>query len=127
YRIDTGLVGKVFGIIRETDLPSMIGSSAFSTNSIKLSLVDLIAFDNHYVINSKDELNRFENPLGNSWIQKNQYYIRHPKKARERCLIEAEKFHEYIYREQISDIVSFLRANLTLKHLTISSEEGIDF
>ncbi|SFG92276.1 hypothetical protein SAMN05660649_03137 [Desulfotomaculum arcticum] len=129
YRIDTGIVGKIFGIIRQTELPvmSLQKCFGFSHGSIILSIVDLVSSDNHYVIKDQDELERFENPLNNSWIQKSQYYIRHPKKARERYLIEAEKFHEYIYREQISDIVSFLRGNLTLKHLTISSEEGIDF
>lgn len=125
YRIDTGIVGKVFGLFRKTDLP--VQATAKIGGSVLLSVNDLVNFENHYVINSDDELGRFENPLGNSWVQKNQYYIRHPKKARERWLIEAEKFHEFIYREQLSDIISFLRANIPLKHLLVSSQDGIDF
>ncbi|GIO35737.1 hypothetical protein J41TS12_05980 [Paenibacillus antibioticophila] len=130
YRIDTGLIGRIFGFFRKTDLPTPVGVAAATslTKRIGLSISDLMNFENHYVINSEGELKRFENPLGNSWSKSaGQYYIRHPKKSRERQLIEAEKFHEYIYREQISDIVAFLRANLSIKHLTISSTAETDF
>lgn len=130
YRIDMGVIGKIFGIFRNTDLPTMLGTQGVTTihKRVGLSLADYFGFDNHYVINTVDELNRFENPLGNSWSKStSQYYIRHPKKASERFLIEAEKFHEYLYREQISDIVAFLRANLSIKHLTISSTAETGF
>lgn len=127
YRIDTGIVGKAFGFFRKTDLPVQQMASASIGTSVLLAVSDLVNYENHYVINSDDELSRFENPLGNSWVQKNQYYIRHPKKARDRWLIEAEKFHEFIYREQLSEIISFLRANIPLKYLLVSSQEGIDF
>jgi len=130
YRIDTGVIGRIYGVFRKTDLPSLAGAIGFnnSTKKIGLSIIDLMHFDNHYVINTEEELRRFENPLGNSWSKSaSQYYIRHPKKIRERLLIESDKFHEYIYREQISDIVAFLRANLSIKHLTISSATESDF
>ena len=42
-------------------------------------------------------------------------------------LIEAEKFHEYIYREQIDEIISFLRSNFSVKHLSIKVNEGNSF
>ncbi|MBW7474308.1 hypothetical protein K0T92_06095 [Paenibacillus oenotherae] len=128
YRIDTGVIGKIFGLLRKTDLPTMLGAQGLMTKRVSLAVTDFVGFENHYVINSVDELNRFENPLGNSWSKStSQYYIRHPKKARDRFLIEVDKFHEYIYREQISDIVAFLRANLSIKSLTISSAAETDF
>ncbi|MCG4470886.1 hypothetical protein L0P50_18670, partial [Lawsonibacter sp. DFI.6.74] len=63
----------------------------------------------------------------NSWIEKEQYYIRHPKASKDRVLIEAEKFHEYIYREQLSEIISYLRSEFRLKYLKIEIKQGNDF
>lgn len=127
YRIDTSFIGKIFGIFRETDIPlqSAIGPKTFG--NVSKAIDDYVKYDNHYVIKNEDELGRFKNPLGNGWIEKEQYYIRHPKEVKTRCLIEAEKFHEFIYREQIAEIVSFLRSNFMVKHLTISVEDGLDF
>ncbi|WP_172251693.1 hypothetical protein [Saccharibacillus deserti] len=98
YRIDTSVVGKVFNILRKTDLPVAHGiSPQFKLgNSVLNAIIDYKKFENHYIIKDKDELDRFENALGNSWIPKEQYYIRHPKIKKDRLLIEANKFHEYI-------------------------------
>ena len=119
YRIDKSIVGAIFNIFRKTDIPltaGIIGGNLLRAGN------DLVNFDNHYVIKNDDELSRFSNPLGNSWIQGEQYYIRHPKQVRERWLIEAQCFHDFIYREQISEIISYLRSNFSLKHLEILSE-----
>lgn len=125
YRIDNGVLGKAFRILRKSDLP--ISGVSRLCGSVSRVIGDYFASENIYVIDNKQELNRFENALGNSWIEKEQYYIRHPKKSRERMLIEADKFHEYIYREQLSEIISFLRSELNIKHLKIEIIEGNSF
>ena len=42
-------------------------------------------------------------------------------------LIEADKFHEYIYREQLAEIISYLRSEFKLKYLRIEIKKGNDF
>ena len=53
------------------------------------------------------------------------YYIRHPKKARTDCLIPADQFHSFVVREQIADIVSYVRANARVKRLRVSIDSGV--
>ena len=120
YRIDTSLFGKGFRKIRESEVPASVVAGVCGINWIR-GVGDFLAGDNYYLLDNKDELNRFINPLGNSWIEKTQYYVRHPKTVKDRELIEAQYFQEYILREQISDIVSFLRANIQIKELYIKS------
>ncbi|MCX9068562.1 hypothetical protein NLN84_23760, partial [Citrobacter portucalensis] len=50
------------------------------------------------------------------------YYIRHPKNSRTNILIPARQFHEFIIREQISDIVDYIRANTTATLIDIEVE-----
>ena len=130
YRIDNSLFGKWFRRIRKSDLPThrIIGGAAMvgSLNCIRV-MGDFFIGNNYYLLDKKHELNRFINPLGNSWIEKNQYYIRHPKAVKDRELIESQYFQEYILREQISDIVSFLRANIQIKELYIKSLNQTSF
>lgn len=49
------------------------------------------------------------------------------KKNKDRELIEAEKFQEYILREQISDIVAYIRANIEVQELHIKSLSNLNF
>lgn len=124
YRIDSGVLGKVFRMFRQSDLPPQ---SMLACGNLMRTVRDFTESENIFVIDNKDELNRFENALGNSWIEKEQYYIRHPKASKDRVLIEAEKFHEYIYREQLSEIISYLRSEFRLKYLKIEIKQGNDF
>lgn len=127
YRIDTSLVGKGFRVFRKSDLPvSMAGTATIGGNLMR-GIGDFFTGDNYYLLDEKNELNRFINPLGNSWIEKTQYYVRHPKSVKDRELIECQYFQEYILREQISDIVSFLRANIQIKELYIKSLSQTSF
>lgn len=128
YRIDKGILGKIFRGIRKPDLPAVacLSTGGIGSNIIR-TIGDFVVSDNIFVIDNKEELNRFENALGNSWIEREQYYVRHPKASKDRLLIEAEKFHEYIYREQLSEIISYLRSELRLKHLRIEVKKGNDF
>lgn len=129
YRIDTSLVGKGFRILRKSDLPTPMAtaiSGGIGKNLIR-GVSDYLTGDNYYLLDAKTELDRFINPLGNSWIEKTQYYVRHPKAVKDRELIEAQNFQEYILREQISDIVSFLRANIQIKELYIKSVNQTSF
>lgn len=129
YRIDTSIIGKIFGLMRRTDTPPLVtgGINGGLFRNVVRATNDLVNYDNHYIIKDKDELARFQNPLHDSWIVKEQYYIRHPKETRTRWLIEAEKFHEFIYREQVSEIIAFIRANLPVKYLSIRIRQGADF
>lgn len=124
YRIDNSLVGKGFRKLRKPDLPVMSFSSPF--DNVFRGIGDYLTGENYYLI-GEDELSRFINPLKNSWIEKTQYYVRHPKVSKDKELIETQYFQEYILREQISDIVSFLRANIQIKELYIKSLSQTSF
>lgn len=124
YRIDNSLVGKGFRQLRKPDLPPMASGALFG--NLFRGVGDYLTGENYYLI-GREELNRFINPLENSWIEKTQYYVRHPKAIKDRELIEAQYFQEYILREQISDIVSFIRANINVKELYIKSLNNVAF
>lgn len=129
YRIDGSLVGKIFRALRKTDTPGPrnIATASMPMSNLIRGIKDFTVDENIYLIDDMAELNKFDNALGNNWIQKTQYYIRHPKVKRERLLIEAEQFHEYIYREQLSEIVSYLRSEFKLKYLKIEVIQGNKF
>lgn len=74
--------------------------------------------DNFFVLSKDDEISKFTEANDNEWID-DIYYIRHPKKMKTDILIPANKFHEYIVREQIADMISYIRANLNVKTLDI--------
>ncbi|MEG2347779.1 MAG: hypothetical protein RSB50_08865 [Cetobacterium sp.] len=75
--------------------------------------------ENLNVIKTDEELSKFKNALNNDWIYERQYYIRHPKQNKKEVLIEAEKFLEYIYREQAIEIIHYLKSKLNLKKFKI--------
>ncbi|MEZ9576483.1 MULTISPECIES: hypothetical protein [unclassified Vibrio] len=75
--------------------------------------------ENSFVLSKQEEIDRFEEAFGNDWV-KDQYYIRHPKTTRTNTLIPAKQFHAYIMREQIGDLISYIRANLRVKELDLS-------
>lgn len=114
YRIDRSFFGKLNNRLKQPDIPvaaSIIG------NPFK-NLVDFNR-ENSYVLSKDDEISRFTEAYNNDWVD-DIYYIRHPKKCKTDILIPAERFHQYIIREQISDMISYLRANLRVKELEIN-------
>lgn len=128
YKIDTGLTGKNFSSDKRTNFP--IGgktNSFYSVGNLMRGLEDYFLQGNLYFIDKEEELEKFENPLGDRWIAKRKYYINHPKKSRENLLIEANKFHEYIFREQLEEIANYLHSELHINSLKIEVEEGNDF
>lgn len=128
YKIDTGLTGKNFSSDKRTNFP--IGgktNSFYSVGNLMRGLEDYFLQGNLYFIDKEEELEKFENPLGDRWIAKRKYYINHPKKSRENLLIEANKFHEYIFREQLEEVVNYLYSELHINSLKIEVKEGNDF
>ena len=128
YKIDTGLTGKNFSSDKRTNFP--IGgktNSFYSVGNLMRGLQDYFLQGNLYFIDKEEELEKFENPLGDRWIAKRKYYINHPKKSRENYLIEANKFHEYIFREQLEEVVNYLHSQLHINSLKIEVKEGNDF
>lgn len=116
YRIDTSFFGKMNNRMKKPDLPVAITASLFG-GMIK-NYKDYKR-DNSFVLSNKDEIDRFTEAFGNDWVE-DQYYIRHPKSTRTNYLIPASQFHKYIMREQISDIISYVRANLRVKELDLN-------
>ncbi|MDZ4993470.1 hypothetical protein GNF80_10900 [Clostridium perfringens] len=128
YKIDTGLTGKNFSSDKRTNFP--IGgktNSFYSIGNLMRGLEDYFLQGNLYFIDKEEELEKFENPLGDRWIAKRKYYINHPKKSRENYLIEANKFQEYIFREQLEEVANYLYYKLHINSLKIEVEEGNDF
>ncbi|HHD2752859.1 TPA: hypothetical protein ACOTG0_001654 [Clostridium perfringens] len=128
YKIDTGLTGKNFSSNKRNNFP--IGgktNSFYSVGNLMRGIEDYFLQGNLYFIDKEEELEKFENPLGDRWIAKRKYYINHPKKSRENYLIEANKFHEYIFREQLEEVANYLHSELHINSLKIEVKEGNDF
>lgn len=115
YRIDRSLFGKLNNYFKPPQLPV---ASLASIGNPKKNLSDLFR-KNCYVLSKNDEIQRFSEAYNNEWVD-DVYYIRHPKKIKTNILIPALSFHKYIIREQIADIISYVRANLNIKEMEIN-------
>lgn len=114
YRIDRSLFGKLNNKLKSPDLPVM-GAAIFG-NPFK-NYKDYKSKD-FFVLSKDDEIARFTEVFNDEWVD-DIYYIRHPKKIRTDILIPASEFHSYIIREQLADIISYIRANLKITALDI--------
>ncbi|EHK2354996.1 hypothetical protein KCK31_000409 [Clostridium perfringens] len=128
YKINTGITGRNFSSDKRTNFP--IGgktNSFYSIGNLMRGIEDFYLEGNLYFIDKEEELEKFYNPLGDRWVAKKKYYISHPKKERENYLLEASKFQEYIFREQLEEIANYLYYELNINSLKIEVEEGNDF
>lgn len=117
YRIDRSLSGKVGSFLKPPSLPVMPMGGLAAMGNPWTVFSDLISDIN--ILHKNDEISRFRDPRGRPLID-NVYYIRHPKQSKTDCLISASDFHAYIAREQIADLVSYIRANTAVRKLKIS-------
>lgn len=128
YKINTGITGRNFSSDKKSNFPIGGKSNSFySIGNLMRGIEDFYLEGNLYFIDKEEELERFCNPLGDRWVAKKKYYISHPKKDRENYLLEASKFHEYIFREQLEEIANYLHHELNINSLKIEVEEGNDF
>ncbi len=121
YRIDKSFFGKINNMFKTPNLPasaSLIGAIGSLTKNVN----DLLA-DNVFVLHKEDEISRFKEANGNE-LSENVYYVRHPKKLKTDILIPSSDFHHYIIREQLSEIISYLRANLSIKSINLSLKKS---
>ncbi|MFH5910481.1 hypothetical protein [Clostridium perfringens] len=128
YKINTGITGRNFSSDKRSNFP--IGgknNSFYSIGNLMRGIEDFYLEGNLYFIDKEEELEKFYNPLGDRWVAKKKYYISHPKKEREDYLLEASKFHEYIFREQLEEIANYLHHELNINSLKIEVEEGNNF
>ena len=117
YRIDRSFFGKLNNRFKAPDLPV---SQAFGSPFKNLADFNR---ENSYVLSKDDEIDRFNEAYDDDWVD-DRYYIRHPKKSKTDCLIPSASFHKYVVREQIADIVSYVRSNLRVKEMQISVSRG---
>lgn len=128
YKINTGITGRNFSSDKRSNFPIGGKSNSFySIGNLMRGIEDFYLEGNLYFIDKEEELERFCNPLGDRWVAKKKYYISHPKKERENYLLEASKFHEYIFREQLLEIANYIHCELNINYLKIEVEEGNDF
>ncbi|MDJ9033708.1 hypothetical protein PTM93_10035 [Clostridium perfringens] len=128
YKINTGITGRNFSSDKRSNFPIGGKSNSFySIGNLMRGIEDFYLEGNLYFIDKEEELERFCNPLGDRWVAKKKYYISHPKKERENYLLEASKFHEYIFREQLLSIANYIHCELNINYLKIEVEEGNDF
>ncbi|MEJ6949403.1 hypothetical protein [Natronospora cellulosivora (SeqCode)] len=123
YRIDTSLAGKAFRIVRKPDLPTLATTGMLGDNLFQ-AIRDYFSGDNFYILSREEEIKRFEFPLKRHKSKK-IYYIRHPHKDRE--LIESAKFFEYVTREQLAEIISYIRSYIDVSYIRIERKSGIEF
>lgn len=115
YRIDRGVLGKVVNFLKTPPLPV---AAAFSPVNIRDNLGYLFR-KNFFVLSREEEISRFRDPLGRDLVD-GVYHIRHPKKAMTDCLLPANEFHRFIIREQIADIISYVRAKVNVRNLSVT-------
>lgn len=128
YKINTGITGRNFSSDKRSNFPIGGKSNSFySIGNLMRGIEDFYLEGNLYFIDKEEELERFCNPLGDRWVAKKKYYISHTKKERENYLLEASKFHEYIFREQLEEIANYIHCELNINSLKIEVEEGNDF
>ncbi|MBS5968499.1 MAG: hypothetical protein KIB11_05150 [Clostridium perfringens] len=128
YKINTGITGRNFSSDKRSNFPIGGKSNSFySIGNLMRGIEDFYLEGNLYFIDKEEELERFCNPLGDRWVAKKKYYISHPKKERENYLLEASKFHEYIFMEQLLEIANYIHCELNINYLKIEVEEGNDF
>ncbi|MDK0794954.1 hypothetical protein ACQR24_03295 [Clostridium perfringens] len=128
YKINTGITGRNFSSDKRSNFPIGGKSNSFySIGNLMRGIEDFYLEGNLYFIDKEEELERFCNPLGDRWVAKKKYYISHPKKERENYLLEASKFHEYIFREQLEEIANYIHCELNINSLKIEVEEGNGF
>jgi hypothetical protein len=125
YRIDRSVMGRIGHFFKKPDLPLNIAAGAMPGGILghAFRVFSDVTTDNCYILSDDDEISRFRNPL-NEELLDDVYYIRHPKQICTNLLIPATRFHAYIIREQISDIVSYVRANTRVKRLRVSISNG---
>lgn len=86
-----------------------------------------------HIIDTKKELEKFENANNNSWIlygekgNKIQFYIRHPKKGKENLLIEAETFYKYVEDQYDYELKNYCMSHCDLKGIHITKLEEKEF
>lgn len=96
------------------------------------SLKRLIDEKRFNIIKSVEELEKYENANGNSWIttekslKQKQYYIRHPKKLSRNILIEAKSFYAYIEEEQKDELIDFIMSHCPAKCIRIDRVEVVE-
>ena len=105
YRIDRSFFGKLNNRFKKPDLPLAV----MATVGNLFKNISDFRTENFFVLSENEEVERFTEAYGDEWID-DYYYIRHPKKIRTDILIPATQFHKYIIREQLSDIISYIRA-----------------
>lgn len=101
------------------------GDSSYSLGGMFRGFEDLYLGGNLYLIEKREDLDRFFNPLG-SFFPNKKYYLSHPKKERN-YLLESRVFHEYILKEQIFEIATFLHIRFNLREFKVKILEGENF
>lgn len=121
YRIDRSFIGRVGNFFKKPDLPASVVRGAMGVGVLNdaIKVMKEVTTPNCYILSEPDEISRFRNPYNEDLVD-DVYYIRHPKTARTNWLIPATRFHAHVIGEQISEIVSYIRANASVKYLRVS-------
>jgi hypothetical protein len=119
------------GLLRLAMLPLLSMGISLTPDAVK-SLKRLVDDNRFYLIKSLDELREYENANGNEWVinskalKQKQYYIRHPKKLNRNILIEAKTFYDYIEEEQKDELIDYIMAHCSAKHIQIDRTEIVE-
>lgn len=96
------------------------------------SLKRLIDENRFSIIESKEALATYVNANGNEWVtnskmlKQRQYYIRHPKKAKNNILVEAKDFYSFIEEEQKDELIHFIMSHCSAKVIQIDRTEILE-
>ena len=96
------------------------------------SLKRLIDEKRFSIIESQEALNAYVNANGNEWVtnsktlKQRQYYIRHPKQAKNNILVEAKDFYSFIEEEQKDELIHFIMSHCSAKVIQIDRTEILE-
>lgn len=126
YRIDRSISGRIGHFFKKPNLPLAMPETMMGKGLIgnPLQVLRDVSTTNCFILTKDDDIARFRNPLNQTLVD-DVYYVRHPQQARTNWLIPAKSFHRYVIREQIADIVSYIRANAAVKRLHVSITNGL--
>ena len=121
YRLEDSIWGELFRKLRKPDMPA----GTIILGHPKDTLKDFIKDSNIYLLD-KEQISKFINVHNESWHD-NIYYIRHPKQAMERYLIQADRFLQYIEQQKLAEIIAYIRNNCNPHRISIETTDANGF
>jgi hypothetical protein len=110
---------KLSKTLKSVTLASKIAAPLTIIGFGVVKLLDEMYKKNICILNTDEDIKKFDFAYGNS-PRENTVYVRHPKVSAGNILIPAERYREYILREQAADIVDYIASAVPVRSIELS-------